>query len=94
MTPVPANALVTALSEQQKQRVDALFDALFDLPEERRINALRDRSGEDAAVVVEVLSLLRAADASKKFLTAPARAPLEPVEPVSPVDAGINRRRD
>ncbi|MEP6549129.1 MAG: protein kinase [Gammaproteobacteria bacterium] len=61
------------LSQRQKERVDALLDELFDLPAERRLAALQDRSGEDAAVLAEAASLLRAAEASGEFMKGPAR---------------------
>lgn len=65
------------LSPEQRSRVDALLDDLLDLPEEKRIRALRDRNEEDASVIAEVESLLRAANASIDFLTAPARPAME-----------------
>ncbi len=67
--------------------MDALFDELLDLPWDARIAQLRGRHGEDAAVVAEVESLLRAADASTGFLD--ARAPLPGDDSVPPTAIGM-----
>jgi hypothetical protein len=62
------------LSAPQRARTDALLDELLDLPEEARLGGLH-RSGEvDPAVVAEVESLLRAAQAAGEFLCAPGPA--------------------
>ena len=52
---------MSALSAQQKHRVDVLLDELLLLPQEQWAVELRSRSPEDAAVTAEVDSLLRAA---------------------------------
>jgi non-specific serine/threonine protein kinase/serine/threonine-protein kinase len=68
---------MTALSAQQKHRVDVLLDELLLLPEEQWTTELRSCSGEDAAVAAEVDSLLRAARASGSFLNTPAHLPAD-----------------
>jgi non-specific serine/threonine protein kinase/serine/threonine-protein kinase len=68
---------MSALSAQQKQRVDVLLDELLLLPQEQWASELRARSGEDAAVAAEVDSLLRAARASRSFLSTPAHLPAD-----------------
>jgi non-specific serine/threonine protein kinase/serine/threonine-protein kinase len=68
---------MTALSAQQRRRVDVLLDELLLLPQEQWASELRSRSGEDAAVAAEVNSLLRAARASESFLSTPARLAAE-----------------
>src|SRR5580692_8200131 len=65
------------LSRPQRDRVDALLDELLDLPEDRRLAALREIPGEDSAVIAEAESLLRAAHASGEFMSGPARPFLE-----------------
>jgi eukaryotic-like serine/threonine-protein kinase len=66
-----------SLNPEQRARVDALFDGLLDLPLERRRQAIVGWQGEDPAVVEEVASLLRAAEASSGFLSQPAHAAFE-----------------
>jgi eukaryotic-like serine/threonine-protein kinase len=66
---------MSALSAQQKERVDALLDELFCLPQEQWAAELRSRSAEDTLVAAEVESLLRAARASGSFLQSPAHLP-------------------
>ena len=56
------------LTAEQRIRVDALLDDLFDLPEEARLAQLRNRRDEEPAVLAEVESLLLAAHASAGFL--------------------------
>jgi eukaryotic-like serine/threonine-protein kinase len=77
------------LNAEQRVRVDALLDELFDLPEEARVAQLRSRHDEAPAVLAEVESLLRAAHASGGFLGESAdRAPADDVVP----DAAIGMR--
>jgi hypothetical protein len=63
---------MSVLSAQQRERVDALLDELFSLPQERWAAELRSRTPDDAAVAAEVDSLIRAARASGSFLQSPA----------------------
>ena len=78
----------SGLTPQQRQRVDALLDELFDLAEETRIAALRARCTEDPAVVAEVESLLLAAQASEGFLSGAAQPSANDLVP----DAAIGVR--
>ena len=78
----------SGLTPQQRQRVDALLDELFDLAEETRIAALRARCTEDPAVVAEVESLLLAAHASEGFLSGAAQPSANDLVP----DAAIGVR--
>lgn len=72
------------LSAAQKGQVDSLLDDLLDLPEDQRIGCLLTLGVDDPAVVGEVKSLLRAASASRDFLT------LKPLQPIdSPVVNGL-----
>ncbi len=61
------------LSAAQLERVDALLDALLDVPEDQRIDRLSVLRIDDHAVLQEVTSLLRATIASKDFLTSRPR---------------------
>jgi len=55
------------LNPEQRARVDALVDGLLDLPPERRQQTMVGwQREEDPAVVEEVASLLRAAEASSR----------------------------
>jgi non-specific serine/threonine protein kinase/serine/threonine-protein kinase len=60
---------IGGLSAAQKGQVDSLLDDLLELPEDQRIERLLALRIDDAAVVDEVQSLLRAASASRDFLT-------------------------
>jgi len=64
-------------SAEQRRQIDELLDELLDLPESARLAALRRRQLTEPAVLAEVESLLRAAQASVNFLRAPAAAPSE-----------------
>jgi len=86
----PSKSSTATLSPRQKERVDTLFDELFDLPEDQRLAALRRRSGEDTAVAAEVDSLLRAAAASGAFLSAPARAPVDLIAADATIGIGLD----
>jgi eukaryotic-like serine/threonine-protein kinase len=77
------------LNAEQRLRVDALLDELFDLPEEARVAQLRSRHGEEPVVLAEVESLLLAARASGEFLGESA----DPAPPDGMVpDAAIGMR--
>jgi non-specific serine/threonine protein kinase/serine/threonine-protein kinase len=52
-------------------RVDALLDELLDLPAGQRIAALRAKQLPDPELLDEIESLLRAAEESRDFMTAP-----------------------
>jgi predicted Ser/Thr protein kinase len=65
---------ISGLSREQLAHVDECLDELLDLPIEQQLPALRSRSIGDPRVAAEVESLLRAAQASSKFLSTPARA--------------------
>ncbi len=71
----PSNTITAPLSPEQRARADALLDDMFDLPEGERIANLRVRRIDDAAVLAEVESLLRAASASSGFLSTPPKPP-------------------
>ena len=60
----PSKSDTPSLSADQRVRVNALLDELFDLPEADRLSLLRNRRIEDPLVLAEVESLLRAASAS------------------------------
>jgi hypothetical protein len=62
------------LSAEQQTEVNALLDQLLDVPAEVRAQHLRAHRVTDPAVLAEVESLLRAAQASEGFLAAPAFA--------------------
>src|ERR1700678_2757368 len=64
---------MSALSADQRARVDELLDALLDQPEEARADYLARNDGDDPAVREEVESLLRAAQQLGGFLATPAR---------------------
>ncbi len=66
-----------SLNPEQRARADALFDELLDLPREQWEQALVGWQREDPAVLEEVASLLRAAEASSEFLSQPAHAAFE-----------------
>jgi predicted Ser/Thr protein kinase len=76
------------LNARQRQRVDALLDELFELPEATRVSRLDERQDEDPAVVAEVRSLLLAAHAAGGFLDVQARIPAADVIP----DAAVGMR--
>src|SRR6202451_3819254 len=69
----PSDQVTAPLSPEQRARVDALLDDMFDLPEAERIANLRARRIEDSAVLAEVESLLRSASASGGFLSIPPK---------------------
>lgn len=73
----PSGRSTSGLTSQQRNRVDALLDELLDLPEEARAGRMQNWRSEDPAVLAEVESLLRAANASGAFLNAPARPTLD-----------------
>jgi len=81
---------MTALSPHQRERVDALLDALFLLPQEQWAAELRSRSEEDADVADEVDSLLRAARASGSFLSAPAYPPVGLAAPDAAIGVALD----
>jgi tetratricopeptide (TPR) repeat protein len=63
-----------SLSPKQRARADALFDELLELSRERRRKVMSGWQLEDPVVVEEVASLLRAAEASREFLSHPVQA--------------------
>ena len=63
-----------SLSPKQRARADTLFDELLDLPRERRRRVMSGWQLEDPVVIEEVTSLLRAAEASREFLSHPVQA--------------------
>jgi hypothetical protein len=71
----------TKLSPEQLARVDECLDELLDLPVEEQLSTLRSRSIDDPRVAAEVESLLRAAQASSKFMATPARVYSEEAPP-------------
>ena len=73
--------ITAPLSPEQRARVDALLDDMFDLPEAERLANLRTRRIEDSAVLAEVESLLRAASASGGFLSTPPKPAAEELPP-------------
>jgi eukaryotic-like serine/threonine-protein kinase len=66
-----------SLNPEQRARADALFDELLDLPPEQRRHAMAEWRREQPAVLEEVASLLRAAEASSEFLSQPAHEAFE-----------------
>jgi non-specific serine/threonine protein kinase/serine/threonine-protein kinase len=76
MPSIDQNAL--SLSAEQMARVDEILDPLLDLPEEDRLAALADQPIPDPAVAAEVLSLLKAANDSRDFLTSLPAPSAEP----------------
>ncbi|HEY4972922.1 MAG TPA: serine/threonine-protein kinase, partial [Steroidobacteraceae bacterium] len=84
----PSVQTSSGLTDQQRSRVDALLDELLDLPEDTRASHMSDRIDEDPMVLAEVDSLMRAAQASASFLSAPARPAVDDVVP----DAAIGTR--
>jgi hypothetical protein len=73
--------ITAPLSPEQRARVDALLDDMFDLPEAVRLANLRARRIEDSAVLAEVESLLRAASAAGGFLSTPPKPAAEELPP-------------
>ncbi|HEY4956306.1 MAG TPA: serine/threonine-protein kinase, partial [Caldimonas sp.] len=68
----PDRTRANPLTSAQHRRVDALLDALLDLPASERAARLRRDCADDPAVAAEVASLLRADAAAGDFLAAPA----------------------
>jgi len=85
----PSASIKVDWSGAQRRQIDELLDELLDLPESARLAALRRRQLADPAVLAEVESLLRAAQASVDFLKAPASAPESPLEHDLPAGAHI-----
>ena len=54
------------------RRVDAIFDAVIDLPADEQARLVDEASGDDTAMREEVLELLRAYHRSDSFLESPA----------------------
>jgi hypothetical protein len=84
-----SNGSTGDLSFAQKEHVDALLDDLLDLPDDQRIKRLLSLRIDDAAVVEEVKSLLRAASASQDFLTPKTRQPIDAPADAVPVEPGL-----
>ena len=70
---------MTGLSVNQLARVDGLLDELLDLPAESRTSVLDQKCADDPAVLAEVRSLLKAANAVGAFLSGPAVLAAEPL---------------
>src|SRR5450755_1121076 len=84
-----------AWTPAQRDRIDALLDALLDLPAARRGAQLRRACSDDPAVEAEVASLLQAATDCGDFLgtpAAPAAIAAPPHQPL-PSDARIGAWR-
>jgi tetratricopeptide (TPR) repeat protein len=76
---------MSALSADQRVRVDELLDELLDTPAEGRADYLDRHGGDDPDVRREVESLLRATEKVGNFLATPARlAPDAPAESLPP----------
>ena len=73
----PGTLDTSTLSPQQFVRVNALLDELLDLPEEQRVDALRQRAVDDPMVAAAVEHWLDAVRASGDFLSTPPRARME-----------------
>jgi hypothetical protein len=84
-----SNGSTGDLSFAQKEHVDALLDDLLDLPDDQRIKRLLSLRIDDAAVVEEAKSLLRAASASQDFLTPKTRQPIDAPADAVPVEPGL-----
>ncbi|MDB6042592.1 MAG: prkC [Gammaproteobacteria bacterium] len=81
------------LSADQRTRIDAMLDALLDLPPEARAEYLSRPDGDDPVVRREVESLLRATQVVGDFLANPPRLGTQPASEPIPADMRVGAWR-